>query len=216
MGIIQTMSTGCRLQSNRVWIEQPWAHFCDFHLLGSVQKRVQNHTYTLLRSTKTVLMWERMPWKLKSMWGRTREKTEGRMQDPGWSWGRKLDLLISPTQPPNLLFHLGNWISESMGRFSTGIYLRQDSINGVPALRQHQVFVKHEVEGEGLAERVRADASLLCAVLLEAVQVLVERLFLRVLLLDQKLDVVTLLALWLNHLQQSKVSRSSFWYHRTH
>lgn len=82
--------------------------------------------------------------------------------------------------------------------------LRQDSIDGVPALRQHQVFVKHEVEGEGLAEGVRADAGLLCAVLLEAVQVLVEGLLLRVLLFNQKLDVVTLLALRLNHLQQLK------------
>lgn len=99
---------------------------------------------------------------------------------------------------------------ENVGGLSTGNHLGQDSINGVPALRQHQVFVKHEVEGEGLAEGVRADAGLLRAVLLEAVQVLVERLFLRVLLFDQKLDVVTLLALWLNHLQQFKVLKSYF------
>lgn len=97
-----------------------------------------------------------------------------------------------------------------MGGCSTGTYLRQHSINGVAALRQHQVLVKHEVEGEGLAEGVRADAGLLCAVLLEAVQVLVERLFLRVLLFDQKLDVVALLALWLNHLQQVTVSKGQF------
>lgn len=97
-----------------------------------------------------------------------------------------------------------------MGGFPTGIYLRQDSIDGVPALREHQVLVEHEVEGERLAEGVRADASLLRAVLLEAVQVLVEGLFLRVLLLDQELDVVTLFALRLNHLQQLKALKSYF------
>lgn len=85
-------------------------------------------------------------------------------------------------------------------------HLRQDSINGVPALCEHQVFVKHEVEREGLAECVRADPSLLCAVLLEAVQVLVERLFLRVLLLNQKLDVVALLTFRLDHLHQMKLT----------
>lgn len=52
-------------------------------LLGSAEMRT--HSFTLLRSTKTVLMWDRMPWKLKSMCGRTRENTEGRMQEPGWS-----------------------------------------------------------------------------------------------------------------------------------
>lgn len=97
-----------------------------------------------------------------------------------------------------------------MGGFPLGIYLRQDSIDGVPALGEHQVLVKHEVEGESLAEGVRADASLLRAVLLEAVQVLVESLFLRVLLLDQELDVVTLFALGLNHLQHLKALKSYF------
>lgn len=79
-------------------------------------------------------------------------------------------------------------------------HLGQDSINGIPALCQHQVFVKHEVERKGLAKRVRADPSLLRAVLLKAVQILVERLFLRVLLLNQELDVVALLAFRLDHL----------------
>lgn len=79
-------------------------------------------------------------------------------------------------------------------------HLRQDSIDGVAALREHQVFVEHEVEGEGLAEGVGADPGLLRAVLLKAVQVLVEGLLLRVLLLDQELDVVALLAFGLDHL----------------
>lgn len=80
-------------------------------------------------------------------------------------------------------------------------HLRQDSVNGVAALCEHQVFVKHEVEGEGLAEGVRADAGLLRAVLLEAVQVLVEGLLLRVLLLDQELDVVAVFIFRLDHLR---------------
>lgn len=83
-------------------------------------------------------------------------------------------------------------------------HLRKDSIDGVAALREHQVFVEHEVEGEGLAEGVGADPGLLRAVLLEAVQVLVEGLLLRVLLLDQELDVVALLAFGLDHLRRSK------------
>lgn len=83
-------------------------------------------------------------------------------------------------------------------------HLGQDSINGIPTLCEHQVFVKHEVEREGLAKRVRADSSLLCAVLLEAIQVLVECLFLRILLLNQKLDVVALRAFRLDHLHQMK------------
>lgn len=65
------------------------------------------------------------------------------------------------------------------------------------------------MEGESLAEGVGADPGLLRAVLLEAVQVLVERLLLRVLLLDQKLDVVALFALGLNHLQQLKASKKA-------
>lgn len=87
--------------------------------------------------------------------------------------------------------------------------LRQDSINGVAALREHQVFVEHEVEGEGLAEGVGADAGLLRAVLLEAVQVLVEGLLLRVLLLDQELDVVALLAFGLDHLHRMKLVKAA-------
>lgn len=81
-------------------------------------------------------------------------------------------------------------------------HLRQDSVDGVAALREHQVLVEHEVEGEGLAEGVGADAGLLRAVLLEAVQVFVEGFLLRVLLLDQELDVVALLAFGLDHLHR--------------
>lgn len=84
--------------------------------------------------------------------------------------------------------------------------LRQDSVNGIPTLCEHQVLVKHEVEREGLAEGVGADPSLLCAVLLEAIQIFVERLLLRIFLLNQKLDVVALLTLWLDHLHQVKVN----------
>lgn len=65
------------------------------------------------------------------------------------------------------------------------------------------------MEWEGLAKRVRADSSLLGAVLLKSIQVLVERLFLRVLLLNQKLDVVTLLALRLDHLQQVRLNKQA-------
>lgn len=78
----------------------------------------------------------------------------------------------------------------------------QDSINGVPTLSEHQVFIEHEVEREGLAERVRADPGLLSAVLLKAIEIFIKGLLLRVLLFDQKLDVVTLLALRLDHLHQ--------------
>ena len=56
--------------------------------------------------------------------------------------------------------------------------LRQNTVNCVPALSEHQVPVEHEVEGEGLAEGVRADARLLCAVLLKTIQILVQRLLL--------------------------------------
>lgn len=85
-------------------------------------------------------------------------------------------------------------------------HLRQDSINGVPTLCEHQVFVKHEVERERLAKRVGANPSLLCAIFLEAIQVLIERLLLRVLLLDQKLDVVALFAFGLDHLHHIKLN----------
>lgn len=141
------------------------------------------------------------------------------MQDPGWSYGRKKKKkahFIRSTSRSNMTFgkSIVHW---RPGLLSDGLFtrkllcthknthLRQHSINGVPTLCQHQVFVEHEVERESLAEGVRADPGLLRAVLLEAIQVLVERLFLRVLLFDQKLDVVTLFALWLNHLQQLKV-----------
>ena len=80
-------------------------------------------------------------------------------------------------------------------------HLWQDTVYGVPALREHQVLVKHEVEGEGFAEGVGADPSLLCPVLFKAVQVLVESLLLRVLLLNQELDVVALLTLVLDNLK---------------
>lgn len=88
-------------------------------------------------------------------------------------------------------------------------HLRQDSVDGVAALREHQVFVEHEVEGEGLAEGVGADPGLLRAVLLEAIQVLVEGLLLRVLLLDQELDVVALLAFGLDHLHRIESFRAT-------
>lgn len=88
-------------------------------------------------------------------------------------------------------------------------HLRQDSINGVAALREHQVLVEHEVEGEGLAEGVGADPGLLRAVLLKAVQVLVESLLLRVLLLDQELDVVALLTFGLNHLHGTRSAKAT-------
>lgn len=85
-------------------------------------------------------------------------------------------------------------------------HLWQDPVYGIPTLCEHQVFIKHEVKRKGLAERVRADPSLLCAVLLKTVEIFIERLLLRVLLLNQKLDVVTLLTLWLDHLQKEHPS----------
>lgn len=100
-------------------------------------------------------------------------------------------------------------VKRTFAQLNVNPHLRQDSINGIPALCEHQVFVKHEVEREGLAKRVWADPSLLCAVLFEAIQVLVERLFLRVLLLNQKLDVVALLTFWLDHLHQMKLHNRS-------
>lgn len=88
-------------------------------------------------------------------------------------------------------------------------HLRQDSINGVPTLCEHQVFIKHEMEREGLAEGVGADPSLLCAILLKAIQVLIECLLFRVLFLNQKLDVVTLLIFGLDHLHQMKFIKAT-------
>ncbi len=98
------------------------------------------------------------------------------------------------------------YVKQTFALLNTTPHLRQDSINGVSALCEHQVFVEHEVEREGLAECVWADPSFLCAVLLEAVQVLVECLFLRVLFLNQKLDVVALLAFRLDHLHHMKLN----------
>lgn len=85
-------------------------------------------------------------------------------------------------------------------------HLWQDSVNGVPALREHQLPVEHQVKWEGLTERIGADPSLLRAVLLVAVEVFVERLLFRVLLLYQKLDVIALLTFRLDHLRRVKLN----------
>lgn len=69
---------------------------------------------------------------------------------------------------------------------------------------EHEVLVEHEVKREGLAECVGADPGLLSAVLLKAIEVFIERLLLRVLLLNEKLDVVALFTFLLDHLQQVK------------
>lgn len=129
------------------------------------------------------------------------------MQVPGWSCRENntlisYDILNSAPDPQH-------WIVRVFLTFLIDPHLRQDSINGVAALREHQVFVEHEVEGEGLAEGVGADPGLLRAVLLEAVQVLVEGLLLRVLLLNQELDVVALLAFGLDHLHRMKLVKAA-------
>lgn len=137
------------------------------------------------------------------MWGRTKEKTDGRMQLPGWSC-KGNGAQVSPGVLTCTVLDRANTRRETFDATFRTLrpHLRQDSVDGVAALREHQVFVEHEVEGEGLAEGVGADAGLLRSVLLEAVQVLVEGLLLRVLLLDQELDVVALLALGLDHLRR--------------
>lgn len=78
--------------------------------------------------------------------------------------------------------------------------LRQHSEDGISTLREDEIFIEHQMERESLAEGVRTDARLLSAIFLETIQIFIKRLLLRVLLLDQELDVVALLTLLLNHL----------------
>lgn len=50
-----------------------------------IEKPGEYSLITLVLSTKTVLICERIPWKLISIWGRTKEKTDNRLQFPGCS-----------------------------------------------------------------------------------------------------------------------------------
>lgn len=107
------------------------------------------------------------------------------MQLPGWSC-KGNDAQVSLDILKSVVERVGRGVLVGIARVPTNTqcfwtlhpHLRQDSIDGVAALREHQVFVEHEVEGEGFAEGVGADPGLLRAVLLEAVQVLIEGLLL--------------------------------------
>lgn len=89
------LSLGSRLKrgwayycaENFLWRPLSFLHFLSLqNTLTLLKEKLGKYSLvTLVLSTKTVLIWERIPWKLISIWGRTKEKTDNRLQFPGCS-----------------------------------------------------------------------------------------------------------------------------------